>query len=497
MLANLSFLVFIFSVLALLAYIILDFLKTRSLIKTLHHDLQKKDQEISALSKQTNDLNEQLHGQEKHIQQALSDPVTSLIGWQLFQDRLKQSLQESTRYQFNISLMSFDINNFNVINEALGFEKADLLLQEVGKRLKQCIRQTDSLTRHRNDNFIILLTQLNKPETAAIVAQRMIQAMKEPFYLQNEEIFITCRIGIVIFPTDGNDITSLLRNAEQAQIDAKQKGGNVYQFYQKGMQLKSQRELAMHTSLSRERIFQELIMYYQPIYNTESKRIFGLEAMLHWQHPQLGRVHSDELYAYASKHHKENLLSEWLLENACKKYLKWNKREGAHLVVPFSIKQLDNVHFIYRISKILQDVGFAPEHLIIEINEAAASLPIDVLEKAFNMLDYLGVKIAINNFATEPFLLSRLQFINVSYVKLSAHITHAFNRNERGKHLLKATLDFVKQLKAEIIVDGVEDETISRSLQKLGCYLQQGQYFYDTMPEAEIDSDKFTSTVVD
>lgn len=478
MLANIPLFIYLAAVFAVSGYIIYLYLKTQRLIHRYKASEEEKLIKMGNLSKQIETLEAQVDAQKKQLEASVLDPVTALVSFPIFEDRLRQAIQESARYQFKIGVMNVDINDFSMIQDALGTKKANLLLKEIGKRIKHCIRNVDTVTRYRNDTFHVLLLQLSKPETAAIVAQRIIQSLKEPFFMLDEEISINCRIGIAIHPADGEDMNELLKNAANAQKAAKLKDVNVYQFYQQDMQVKSHREIAMHTSLYREKLFQELVVYFQPIMNVQNQQYFALEALLHWHHPELGLVPPGELYNYAHKHHKENLLSEWALTYSCKEFLQLESKNQApqYLALPFSIKQLDSVHFIYRISKILQDSKFNAEKLLIEVNEGAAQLPVDVLQKAFNMLKYLGVKIAINRFATEPFSISRLQYMHVDYLKVSSSLMKNINQNEHAKKLFLATLEFAKQMDMTVIFDDVDDEQSSLDLRELGCYLQQGRF---------------------
>ena len=211
-------------------------------------------------------LKEQIRLLEERLHRTFEDPITHLLGWQIFEDRLNQSLKDSARYQFNLSILVVDISDFKMVNSALGYEAGDDLLKEIAIRLQACVRQVDSLTRFSKDTFIILLVQLAKPETTVVVTQRILESLAQPFKIHEQETYINAHIGIAVYPADGENATSLIKSADQALQIAKTQGRHVYQFYQKEMNINSQRELLLHSSLNQETVLQEFIMYYRRSY---------------------------------------------------------------------------------------------------------------------------------------------------------------------------------------------------------------------------------------
>lgn len=435
-------------------------------------------------------LREEVQLLQGKLRQAFEDPVTNLSGWQLFEDRLNRSIRESERFQLPLAILFVDIDDFKVINDALSYEVGDALLREVATRLQACIRQVDSVCRFTKDTYVVLLTQLVKPETAAVVAQRIMQSLMDPFTIKGNELSITVCIGIAIYPNDGKDAAALLRSADHALHLAKEKGHHIYQFYQERLHAQSQRDLILYNSLSRDSIFNEFELYFSPIVDVENNNIICMEVLLHWHHPDLGLIQPNELFLYAAKQRKLNLISEWLLRNACKQFLRWQSLgfKPEYISLPISIRQFEHSHFIYRLSQILQEMHFQPQSLIIQIKEKPTDIPFETLEKAFNMLKYLGVKVMVDNFGEGLFPVCHLKDFPINFLKLSDMVTGDYERNPNTIKLLKALVQFTQSMSMEIIIQGIINEKQKEFFSSLGCKLMQGPYLTQPLTEKEIES---------
>jgi len=444
---------------------------------SLNSRLHSSNLEIKELRDENNDL-------KNKLQLTFEDAVTNLLGWQLFEDRIIQNVKESERYHLTMGVVYVDIDDFKVINDALSYEVGDELLREVATRLQECIRQVDSISRFAQDTFVILLAHLNKPETAAIVTQRILQSLSLPFQIGEHEVYLTACIGVSLYPGDGQDAQSLLRNAHQALYLAKEQGKHVCRFYEEKMHVQSQREMEIYNSLSRESVFQELLVNYQPIVDVSNRSIFCMNALLLWQQPELGLIDSRELFEYAEKQRKLNAISIWLLKNACKQFQAWHV-EGVKaklLSVSLSVKQLENSNFIYQLSHILQESNFNPEWLLIEIKDSFLEESFDVLEKAFNMLNYLGIKLAIDNFGSDFFALRYLKNITVHYLKLDKSFIDDIVENEQTQALVRSILSFAQSLSMQVIVQGIENEQQMNVCKELGITLMQGSLLGEPQP---------------
>jgi diguanylate cyclase (GGDEF)-like protein len=258
--------------------------------KIFSTDIKSITEELKTTQQSEQILREEVQLLQNKLKQAFADPVTHLSGWQLFEDRLNRSIRESEHSHLPLAVLFVDIDDFKVINDGLSYEVGDALLREVAIRLQNCIRQVDTVCRFAKDTYVILLTQLIKPETSAVVAQRILQSLLDPFELKGHTLNITVCIGIAIFPADGKTSTALLRSADQALHLAKEKGHHIYQFYQEKLHAQSQRDLVLYNSLSRDAIFNEFVLYFSPIMNVETNVILCMEVLLHWRHSDLGLI---------------------------------------------------------------------------------------------------------------------------------------------------------------------------------------------------------------
>lgn len=452
--------------------------------------LKAADAALAKIKQSEQEARVKIHSLETELQLSTRDPVTNLPTWLIFEDRLNQTIKESARYQLNLAILYIDIDDFRMINNALSYEVGNTVLAETAKRLKTCVRQVDSISRFSKDVFVILLTKLSKPETAAIVAQRILQALATPIEVATHELQITVSIGISIFPADGDSSASLLSRAEHAMQLAKKQGRHMYQFYQQQLAVDSQRELSLYTGFGREASINELMLYYCPVMDVRNESVFCLDALLHWQHTEMGLVKPDELEQLAEKRHKLNQISEWMLKKACKQFIQWRKVgfNPQYLGIPLFSKQLSDTHFIYRLSQIMQESEFKPEWMMLRIKEAGGQISFDVVEKAFNMLNYLGVQLAIDNVGSSGFSFRYLKNFKIRFLRLDSSLTSDIETNPQSLALVKALLSFADTLSVAVIVQDVETAGQLIALKDAGCSLLQGKHFGALLTENEVAS---------
>lgn len=447
--------------------------RQQSLLKNQSISMKARLHEAEQLSEQ---LQAEIATLQDKLRHTIEDPVTHVLGRQIFEDRLAQSIKEGKRHQLSLGVLFIDIDDFKTINHALGKDMGDELLREVAKRIKTSIRQVDSVSRFSKDTFVVLLSQLSKPETAVIVVQRILRALNDVFQIQDREIYITACIGIVLFPNDGDDVVTLLERGNHALSLAKKNAKHTYQFYQPEMQVNSQRELTLHTGINRESIFQELSLCYQPIVDVQKNVMAGVEAKLQWTHPTLGLIDADEVFNLALKQHKLNEISEWMFRTACQQFLKWRVLGlgPAFLSVPVFIKQLENSHFIYRTSQLLQELAFDPDWLVFDIENNGEVASFDVLEKAFNMLSYLGIRVSINHVDSQALSLRYLKNFPIQYLKLEQSLIDDLEMNPKSLALMKAMRFLADSLSMQLIVQGVESKQQLEILKEAGFTLMEG-----------------------
>lgn len=464
------------------------FYKYQTSVKQWENILDTKQAELNQSQLSEENLRQELSTLEARLHHVVKDPLTRLLGWTLFEDRVKQNIQESVRYQFSMAVLYIDINDFNMINEALGYETGDAILNEVSQRLQTCIREMDNVSRLSKDVFVVLLTQLGKPETAAIVSHRILEALLQPILIKEQKVYITASIGISIYPADGVDATVLFRKADQALMLAKEKGHQNYHFYQQKNDINRLRELELSTGLKQDSFLSECEVYYQPILNTRDKTIFCMQALLYWRHPVLGLIHADELFNYMEKDVKSNAMFEWLIKKACQRFVAFRSVgfKPEFLGISVSIRQLGNSQFIYSLSQILQECEFKPEWLLLQIEGNLAHTPFETIEKSFNMLKYLNIKLAINHFGTSLLSIQDLKKFTVDYLMLDQSLISDLQQNEQTIGLINAINLLAQSLSMKLIVQGVDTERQMKILRGLGCDLIKGQCVGEPQPEKEV-----------
>ncbi|OGT61408.1 MAG: hypothetical protein A3F14_00795 [Gammaproteobacteria bacterium RIFCSPHIGHO2_12_FULL_43_28] len=468
--------------------VILIYRKKQTQTRRFTDKIQSNEIKLAASEASELRLRGEMQVLEAKLQDALLDPVTGLKDRSVFLERFQLVLRESERYQLTLGLLVLEIDNFKMINDALSYEVGDPLLKEVARRLEKCIRQVDSVVRFSNATFAILLSQLSKPETAAVVAARILQALIEPFYINGQELYLTACVGVAIFPADGQDIKALFMAADQALQLAKEKGKHSYQFSQEKIHQDSKRELALHTAINRDSLYQELVTFYQPIIDVTKGTIVCMDAKLCWQHPELGLIDAEAFSSYAAKQGKANQLTEWLLKNACGQFNRWHTAgfAPAFLGIPVSVRQIENISFIYRLSQILQELPFKPENLLLEIKGGDALPSREILEKSFNMLNYMGVKLLIENVGVGPFSFAELKLLTVHYLRLDSHLVDDIDSNQRTLALMKALLVLADAMSLQLIAQDVESETQKKILQDMSCSLMQGKLLGAPLKEQEV-----------
>lgn len=464
-------------------------------LKKARNQLMSKNSALASAEQHEQQLQQAIAQVKNELHYAKRDPITHLPTSLIFEDRLQQQIKESNRNQITLGMLMIAIDDFAIIANSLGVEVGNELLSQVAKRLETCIRQVDTVSRYHENIFVVLLTQLAKADTAALVAQRILQVLIEPFSVKQHELYITAGIGIAIYPSDGQDPLTLMHNAEHALSLAKSKGTNIYQFYQEKVHINSKRELALSTYLKRDSLYNELIIFYQPILNVQTETVFCMDATVCWQHPELGLISYDELSQYTARQHKLNQITIWLLQAAGKQFLHWHSLgfQPEYLGLQVSLNQLEDSHFIYRISQILQELKFKPEWLILEIKESSNQLSFEIIEKAVNMLQYIGVKLAIDNFGSNSFAFSYLKNIKINFLKLDHSFVDDIEYNSQSIIIIKSLISMTNDMAIQVIAQDVDTDQQAYALQNLGCFLLQGRLFSPPIRENEVASKMLAS----
>ncbi len=415
------------------------------------------------------------------------DSLTDLPNRLLFNARLEHAIRIAHRDQHQIGLIFLDLDNFKRINDSLGHPVGDCILQSVGVRLNTQIREVDTLARLGGDEFTLLLEEIAHPEEASIVAEKVLDIFNNPFEVKGHQLHVTPSIGISVYPEDGEDVTTLVRNADTAMYSAKAKGGNTYQFYTSEFTEKASERIRLESQLRYAVERNEFRVYYQPQYNSQTVRLTGAEVLVRWQHPDLGLLAPAKFITLAEETGLILTIGEWVLHAACSQIKNW-RDQGLNLQrisVNVSGKQLQRSGFLETVQAVLDETGCRAQWLELEVTEG---LIMNQADKAIGFLQGLremGVAIAIDDFGTGYSSLSYLKQLPVTKLKIDRSFIQDIPHDSDDQAIAEAILALGKSLQIKVCAEGVESEEQKMFLKSTGCDEQQGFLYSRPLPANE------------
>jgi diguanylate cyclase (GGDEF)-like protein/PAS domain S-box-containing protein len=410
---------------------------------------------------------------------AYYDDLTGLPNRTLLQDRLIKALASARRQKNKVALLFFDLDRFKTINDSLGHSVGDLVLKEVAERLKKWAREQDTVARVGGDEFVIVLTAVKDGADAAVAAERLMNVMTAEFVVQGRSLGISCSVGISIFPEHGAEGETLIKNADAAMYSAKERGCNNFQFFTKDMNANAVERLTLESGLRLALDKKELFLMYQPQIEIATGRIIGLEALLRWQHPELGLVPPDKFIRIAENSGLIMPIGEWVLRTACSQTRKWQDEglPAVSVAVNVSAVQFRQAGFCELIRRVLHETGLAPQYLELELTENLLLSNEDVMLSVLQELKALGLKLAIDDFGTGYSSLSYLRQFPVGKLKIDRSFIRDIAVNPDDVAITTAIISMAKSLNLKVIAEGVEDEAQMTFLRAHQCDEIQGYYF--------------------
>ncbi|MEW9672638.1 EAL domain-containing protein [Ammoniphilus sp. 3BR4] len=427
---------------------------------------------------------------EEHLKfLAHYDVLTELPNRFLFQDRLTQALLQAQRIGKKVAVMFLDLDRFKWINDTYGHDVGDQLLQSVAARLKKCVRKSDSVARRGGDEFTVLLSGIHQAKDAAKVAEKIGNALSQPFYIEDQEFFITTSIGISLYPSNGNDVETLIRNADSAMYCAKELR-NTYQFFTPEMKEATTEKILLENSLHKALERNEFMVYYQPQVDIHTREIVSMEALIRWNHPEMGLVPPAEFIPLAEETGLIVTIGEWVLETVCRQNRSW---QGAGLkpmkiAVNLSPRQLQDKHLLRTIARILRETGLDPSYLELEITEGISIHHIDSIIKIIEEIRQLGVTVSIDDFGTGYSSLSYLKKYRIDRLKIDRSFVKDIWTDPRNATIARAIIDMAHGLELNVVAEGVESEEELSFFKDNECDAVQGYLFYKPMPTQEIEN---------
>jgi diguanylate cyclase (GGDEF)-like protein/PAS domain S-box-containing protein len=423
----------------------------------------------------------------KHL--AHHDPLTGLPNRMLLNARMHQSMAYARRNNTILAILFLDLDKFKMINDTLGHPVGDLLLQEVARRLTDCLREEDTISRLGGDEFVVLLENLGDTCLASSIAQKINAALAKKFQLLQHEIFISCSIGISIFPNDGDDIDVLFKNADSALYRAKELGRDNYQYYTADMSTRAMERMLLENDLRHALERNELLIYYQPQADLYNGSIIGMEALLRWQHPQNGLMLPASFIPLAEETGLINPIGEWVLRTACARLKTWMDAGmcKSRVSVNLSSIQFKQKNLVEVVAAALHDSGLPPECLELELTESMIMHDAESTILLLQQIKALGVRIAIDDFGTGYSSLSHLKRFPIDRIKIDQSFVRNITTDPADAAVSQAIISMSHSLNMTTVAEGVETEAQLEFLRSRHCNEIQGFHFSHPLPEREME----------
>jgi len=415
---------------------------------------------------------------------ATRDALTGLPNRVLLHDRLDQAVVNAARQRTGLAFMFIDLDRFKTINDSLGHHVGDELLKAVAARLTQCVRASDTVARLGGDEFAVILENLggDPEEGAQQVADKMIAAMAAPLVVEGQPLNTSCSIGISLYPADGRDNHTLMKNADVAMYYAKEKGRNNYRFFSEDMNARAQERLAVENYLRLALRRNELVLHYQPRLRAADGELVGVEALIRWQHPRRGLLEPSKFIDVAEDSGLIVPIGEWVIAAACEQLAAWQRtvRPDLRLSVNLAVGQVADGDRLYRaVEEALRRHRIRPSTLELELTESQLMRNIEEKATLLHRLGELGVGLAIDDFGTGYSSLSYLKSLPVDAIKIDSSFVRDIEVDPNDEAIVRAILAMAHSLKLSVVAEGVETEAQLRMLRALGCDEYQG--FYESM----------------
>lgn len=440
--------------------------------------------------KKIEDQRKILRESEKKLQcMAFYDSLTGLPNKALFINRLDQAIYTARRNASLIGVMYIDLDSFKSVNDTMGHMTGDLVLVKIAERLSSCLRKEDTISRFAGDEFLIQISNIKKVEDLYKITDKIMNSFKKDIKVNNNEFFITPSMGVSVYPVDGDDSETLIKNADIAMYAAKSNGKNQCVYCSSEMKDDIIKNMKLANSLYRALDNNELFIYYQPQINTETKEIIGFEALLRWNHNEYGMVPPSVFIPIAEKTGLIKPIGLWVINTVCEQFRSFNNGEDKdiRISINLSIEQLKDDNIARQIDKILKDTQTDAKKIQIEITESVAFDREPYILQRIKELKALGLSISIDDFGTGHSSLRRLKALPIDLIKIDVEFVRGISsESEKDKAIVKSIIQIAKNLGIKVLAEGVETEEQFKYLRKKKCDEIQGFYFYKPMPAEEI-----------
>jgi len=434
------------------------------------------------------DITERKRAEEQIQTLAYFDPLTGLANRTLARDRLSQSLAAAKRHRERMGILYLDIDSFKIVNDCLGHSVGDELLQHIAKRLRCCAREEDTIARLGGDEFLIALGPIETYSDVAVIAERIARELTPPFDLHGHSFTVTSSIGISIFPDHGENVETLIKNADAAMYASKNRGRNTFSFFSEEMTTQAIERLQLGNSMRPALENNEFFLVFQPEFDLRTGNVSCWEALIRWKHPDLGLISPDKFIHVAETNGMIIPIGEWVLRTACLHARSWHDR-GNHIPVAVNVSavQFRQAGFCDMVKDVLDQSGLDPEFLELEITESLLLATEDMRFEVLGRLKTLGVRLALDDFGTGFSNLSYLKQLPVSKLKIDRSFVSDLQHNPNDEAIAAAIIQMAKCLNLKVTAEGVENENQLRVLRAHGCDDVQGFLFSKPLRPDQMD----------
>jgi len=421
------------------------------------------------------------------------DALTGLPNRDIFVDRVERAVLHVNRIGGSVALLMMGLDRFSLVNDALGHAAGDHLLTEVARRLRQCIRETDTAVRLDGDKFALVMT-IAGVDDSVIVAEKVLAAVKEPFAIDGQDVVVTFSIGIALYPQDAVDASALIKQAENALHHAKVSGRNNYQFFSKDMNNKAKSRLDLESRMRRALANEEFVVFYQPKVSAENNRIVGAESLIRWIDPDKGMVNPGEFIPVAEETGLIEQIGTWVLRRSCLQLREWQD-QGLNTVkvsVNVSARQFKSRALLDIVTGVLAETCLDPKWLELEITESMLMNDVETAVRKMTALRDLGLGLSIDDFGTGYSSLSYLGRFPITTLKIDRAFIADVDRNPKTAEIARAIIGLSRGLNLEVVAEGCEIEAHIQFLKDNGCDTVQGFYYSRPVP-----ADQFRAMLAD
>ncbi|MHB8453709.1 MAG: sensor domain-containing protein [Acidiferrobacterales bacterium] len=435
------------------------------------------------------DITERMQTQERLHFLAHHDALTELPNRIFYMDRLRQSLARARWHSRRLAVLFLDLDRFKNINDTLGHAVGDRLLQLIARRFADSIREGDVVARLGGDEFAILLDDISAEKDVPAIAKKILSTLEPAFLIDQRELFVSASIGISLYPADGEDSDTLLKHADVAMYRAKDAGKNNYQFYSAEMSARAFERLTLESSLRHALERQEFLLYYQPQIDTDSGLIIGVEALLRWQHPDLGLISPAEFVPLLEETGMIVPVGQWVLRVACEQISQWHRAGHGHLrvAINLSARQFNEPDLVAFIDRTLQGAGCDPAQVELEITESVIMRHTQSTINALEALNRMGVRLAVDDFGTGYSSLSYLRRFPIDTLKIDRSFISDIQSDVDDAAITSAIIGMAQRLNIDVVAEGVETMEQLAFLRSNGCRVVQGYLFSKPLPANEIE----------